>query len=145
MARLKVKLEGFDELFEQIKAAGGTVEQATNSCLQESAQIMQAELKAQMQSAGVESDLISAMPPPEITAEGNRYTAKVGYKMGTYDPDNLSDGFKVLFLNYGTPHRTMHGKVAPRGFVAKAKKKANPQIKKSQQATLKKILGDLSK
>lgn len=140
-----LQLKGFDDLLEQIQKAGGEVDRAAGSCLRQSAQIMEKELKAQMQAAGVESDLINAMPPPEITADGNNYRAEVGYKKGNYDPRNLSDGYKVVFLNYGTPRRTMHGNVAARGFIQAAKKKARPQIKKSQRETLEQILGRLKK
>lgn len=137
---IKLQLNGFDDLFEQIKAAGGTVDQATNSCLRQSAQIMQNELKSQMQKSGVDSGLINRMPSPEIEVDGNRYTARVGYKKGAYNPGNLSDGYKVVFLNYGTPNRSKHGKIAEKGFIQRAKKKARPQMKKAQQAALEKIL-----
>lgn len=140
-----LQLKGFEELLEQIQKAGGSIDQAADSCVRQSAQIMQSEMKAQMQAAGVDSDLINSMPPPQITVKDNRYSAAVGYEKGDYDPHNLSDGYKVVFLNYGTPRRTMHGKVAARGFIQKAKKKASPQIKKAQQATLEKILGRVSK
>ena len=140
-----LQLKGFDDLLEQIQKAGGSIDQAADSCLRQSAQIMQAELKAQMQAADVDSDLINSMPQPQITVDGNNYSAAVGYKKGNFDPNNLSDGYKVVFLNYGTPNRTMHGKVAARGFIDKAKKNARPQIKKAQQATLEKILGRVKK
>lgn len=140
-----LKLEGFDDLLEQIQKAGGSIDRAADSCLRQSAQIMQTELKAQMQAAGVDSDLINSMPPPQITAQDNRYSAAVGYIKGEFDPNNPSDGYKVVFLNYGTPRRTKHGKVAARGFIQAAKKKARPQIKKAQKATLEKILGRVSK
>lgn len=141
---IKLQLNGFDDLFEQIKAAGGTVEQATDSCLRQSAQIMQSELKSQMQKSGVDSGLVSRMPSPEVEVDGNIYTARVGYKKGAYNPDDPSDGYKVVFLNYGTPNRTKHGKIPEKGFIQRAKKKARPQIKKAQQATLDKILGRLT-
>ena len=89
----------------------------------------------------MESDLINRMPPPQITVKGNRYSAAVGYKKGSYDPNDPSDGYKVVFLNYGTPRRTLHGKVAARGFIQATKKKARPRIKKAQRETLEKILG----
>lgn len=135
-----LQLKGFEELYEAIKQAGGSVDAAAESCLRQSAQIMQRELKAQMQAAGVDGHLISAMPPPQIIIKGNRYRAEVGYKKGAYDPRNLSDGYKVVFLNYGTPRRTLHGKVAARGFIQAAKKKARPQIKKAQKEALEKIV-----
>lgn len=140
---IKLKLEGFDDLFEQIKKAGGTVEQAANSCLKESAQIMHSELKTQMQKSNVDGGLISRMPSPEVEVKGNRYTARVGYKKGNYDPNNPSDGYKVVFLNYGTPNRSKHGKITERGFIQRAKKKARPRIKKAQEETLNKIIGGL--
>ncbi len=138
-----LRLDGFDDLLKAIEKAGGSIDKSAHSCLVESAHIMQNELKAQMQAAGVDGNLISSMPPPTIEAKGNRYRAEVGYKKGNYDPSNPSDGYKVVFLNYGTPRRTMHGKVAARGFIQKAKKKARPKIKKAQQETLNEILRGL--
>lgn len=143
MAKAILQLKGFEDLLEQIQKAGGSIDQAADSCLRQSAQIMQAEMKAQMQAADVDSDLINSMPQPQITVKENRYSAAVGYQKGDYDPNNLTDGYKVVFLNYGTPRRTKHGKVAARGFIEKAKKKARPQIKRAQQETLEKILGRL--
>lgn len=140
---IKLKLSGFDDLFEQIKKAGGNVDKAAEQCLQESAQIMQNELKAQMQKSGVDSDLINRMPPPEIQKDGNAMIARVGYKKGAYNPNDLSDGFKVVFANYGTPKRSKHGKVEAKGFIDKAQRKAKKQIKKKQEETLKKIIGEL--
>lgn len=140
-----LQLKGFEDLLEQIQKAGGSIDQAAERCLRQSAQIMQAELKTQMGAAGVDANLINAMPPPQITVDGNRYSAAVGYKKGNFDPKNPSDGYKVVFLNYGTPRRTMHGKVAARGFIQAAKKKARPRIKKEQQQTFENILGGLKK
>lgn len=140
---IKLQLSGFDELFEQIKKAEGNVDKAAEQCLQESAQVMQSELKAQMQKSGVDGDLIDRMPTPELKQDGNTMIARVGYKKGAYNPDDLSDGFKVVFLNYGTPKRSKHGKIVAKGFIDKAQRKAKKQIKKKQEETLKKIIGEL--
>ena len=140
---IKLKLSGFDDLFEQIKKAGGNVDNAAERCLKESAQIMHNELTAQMQKSGVDSDLISRMPTPEIEKDGNSMIARVGYKKGAYNPDNLSDGYKVVFLNYGTPKRSKHGKIEAMGFIDKAQRKAKRQIKKKQEETLNEIIGEL--
>lgn len=140
---IKLQLSGFDELFEQIKKAEGNVDKAAEQCLEESAQVMQSELKLQMQKSGVDSDLINRMPTPEIKKDGNTLIARVGYKKGAYNPDDLSDGYKVVFLNYGTPKRSKHGKVEAKGFIDKAQRKAKKQIKKKQEETLKKIIGEL--
>ena len=145
MARIKVNLQGFEELYTQIQKAGGSIDSAAERCIRESAQVMQSELKATMQSTGFDSGIVGRMPAPEIKKEGNKYSAKVGYKMDGYNPSNLSDGFKALFYNFGTPNRTSHGKEAARGFIAKAKKKASPKIKQAQQDTLETILEGVSK
>ena len=60
-------------------------------------------------------------------------------KMGDYNPKELSDGYKVAFLNYGTP------RISPREFISAAKKKAKPQIKKAQEEVLNKVLARLKK
>lgn len=140
---IKLKLDSFDDLFKEIEKAGGTVDVAAKSCLQKSANIMHNELKKQMQQSNVDSDLINRMPPPEIEVNANRYTARVGYKKGDYNPADPSDGYKVVFANYGTPRRSKHGKQPAKGFIQRAKKKARPQIKKAQEETLNGILGGL--
>lgn len=140
---IKLQLSGFDDLLSQIEKAGGTIDDAAKQCLQTSAEIMHSELKSQMQTANVDGGLISRMPPPEIESEGNRHTARVGYKKGDYNPDDPSDGYKVVFANYGTPRRSKHGQQPEKRFIEKAKKKARPKIKKEQQKTLDKILGGL--
>lgn len=142
---IKLQLSGFDDLLAQIQEAGGTIDRAAESCLKQSAHIMQNELKSQMKMSGVDNDLIARMPPPEIIKNGNSIVARVGYKKGTYNPNDISDGYKVVFLNYGTPKRAKHGKVEARGFIDRAKKKARKQIKKAQKETLQKILERVSK
>lgn len=141
---IKLKLDGFDDILSQIEKAGGSIDTAAKECLNESAQIMHNELKKQMQASGVDNGLISRMPAPEVEKDGNRYTARVGYKKGAYDPRNPSDGYEVVFINFGTPKRSKHGKIKARGFIKKAKDKARPRIKKAQDETLKRILGGLN-
>ena len=140
---IRLKLDGFDDLLKEIEKAGGSINAATKKCMEKSASIMESELKNQMTSAGVENRLISAMPPSEIETSGNRVTARVGYKKGAFDPKNPSDGYLVVFLNYGTPNRSKHGQVKARGFIQKAKKKAKKQIEAEQEKTLKEILKGL--
>ena len=142
---IKLKLSGFDDLLEQIEKAGGTIDRAAESCLKQSAQIMQTELKNQMKESGVDNDLIARMPAPQIEKNGNAMIARVGYKKGAYNPEDLSDGFKAIFLNYGTPRRSKHGKVEAKGFIDRAQKKARPKIKKAQKQTLEKILERVNK
>lgn len=140
---IKLQTKGFESLLEAIQEAQGDLERVTKACLRKSADIMQQELKTEMRASKVDDGLIAAMPTPEITQEGNEFTARVGYRKGAYNPNNISDGYKVVFLNYGTPRRTKHGKIAARGFIQRAKAAAQPKIRKEQRATLKRILSGL--
>lgn len=147
---IKLKLEGFDDLLKEIEKAEGSIDSATESAMRQSAQIMQRELKSEMKTSKVDSRLINSMPEPTIEKDYGLITARVGYKKGAFDPKNPSDGYLVVFMNYGTPHRKKHGKIDPndaqkRGFIDKAKKRARPKIKKAQQEVLEKILGRLRK
>lgn len=148
---IKIKIEGFEDLLTQIQQANGSINKACESAIRQSAQIMQTELKSQMRDANVPADLTSKMPSPRIEIEGNRYFAKVGYDKGTYDPNNLSDGYKVMMLNYGTPNRKKHGKIVEGsnmkaggtlklGFIGRAKSKAKPKMRKAQKEVFQKIL-----
>lgn len=140
---IRLKLDGFNDLIKEIEKAGGKTESATMACMEKSAAIMQDELKTQMRTAEAPNDLIDAMPDPIIENDYGKITARVGYKKGTYDPTNLSDGYKVVFLNYGTPRRKKHGKERARGFIQKAKSKAKRKINAEQEKTLKDILKGL--
>lgn len=142
---ITLKLTGFEEMLTAIEKAGGSIDKAANQCMQKSAKLMDEELKAQMRSANVKSDLINRMQSPEVEKNGTRYTARVGFVKGEYNPTKPSDAYKAIFLNYGTPRRTKHGQVKARHFIEKAKKKAKSKIKKSQQQTLEEILGGLKK
>ena len=139
---ITLKLDGFEELLKDIEAAGGNINKAVDSAMKQSAQIVQAELKKQMKGASpkaVDSRLISRMPPPSIEWDGNECRAKVGYKKGNYNPKKLDDGYKAIFINYGTP------RIAPREFIKKAKRKSQKPVKNTQEEAFNKILGRLQK
>lgn len=139
MAYIKLNLQGFDELIKKIEEAGGTMKSAVDTCMQKSATVQQKELKAAMQRKKVSNALINRMPQPEIEWVGNACTARVGYHKGAYNPEDLSDGYEAVFINYGTP------RIDPRNFIKVAKNKARPQIKKLQEKTLNEILEGLKK
>lgn len=142
---IKFKIEGFEKILKDIEKANGSMVSACESALRQSAKTMQTELTSSMREANVPNHLIDAMPNFEIERYGNTVVARVGYKKGTYDPKNLSDGYKVVFLNYGTPHRSVHGKMVAKGFIDTAKRKARPKIKKQQQQVFDKILERLKR
>lgn len=144
---IKLQLNGFDDLLKKIQKSEGNVEKAAEKCIRKSADIMQETLSNEMQKSNVDKGLINNMPPPEIQKEHGLITARVGYKKGAYDPKNLTDGYKVVFVNYGTPYRSKHGKImgktVRRGFIQRAKSKAKKPIQQQQEATLKEILKGL--
>lgn len=140
---IKLKLEGFEEMLREIEKASGSVDKSVKTCLERSAKIMETELKSEMEHSEVKKGLIDRMPESVIENNHGLQTARVGYEKGAYDPKNISDAYKVIFLNYGTPHRQKHGKVKARGFIQRAKRKAKSKIYKVQQQTLEDILKGL--
>ena len=132
MAVLEIK--GFAVFAERLEAAGKEIKPAGTGCMQESARVQEEELKKKMNASGVDSGLVNRMPPSTVEWEGNRCQASIGYKKGAYNPDDISDGYKAVFLNYGTP------RITPRNFITPAKKSARPKIKKAQDAALQRIL-----
>lgn len=137
---IKFTFKGFEEMLENIGAAGGDINKAVNSAMKQSAQIVKKEMKAQMSKAdfkahkGIDKGLIKRMPEPSIEWDGNRCTARVGYKKGAYNPEDISDGYKAVFLNYGTP------KISPANFIQTTKKKAAAPVKKAQKQAFEKIM-----
>ena len=136
---IALNLEGFDELLKKIENAGGSIKDAVDSCMKKSGHILQKEMKSQMQKKKVSAAIINRMPTPESKWDGNVCIARVGYKKGSYNPTNISDGYKAVFINYGTP------RIKPRKFIKPAQTKAKSQIKKEQEETLNKIMENLSK
>lgn len=140
---IKLTFTGFSEMIERINVSGGDINAVVNKTMKKSANVQHEELKMQMHEAkfkshsGVEDSLINRMPPPSVEWEGNRCTAEVGYKKGSFDKNNPSDAYKAIFLNYGTP------RIAPTNFINKSKKKAKPQIKKAQEEAFNDILREL--
>ena len=72
---IKIKLEGFDELIEEIEKASGEADRAAKSALSASAQIMDSELRAQLNEA-TESGLAQRMPHFQVKQNGGSYRAE---------------------------------------------------------------------
>lgn len=139
-----LNLEGFDDLIKQIEAAGGESSRIAKAAAESGAQAYKEALTAECNRAGVPGDVTQEIKK-KVTSNAERSTARVGWEMGAYNPENPSAGYKAVFLNYGTPKRTTksganRGQIVEKGFISKAKKKAKKQIKKSQQKALETIL-----
>lgn len=141
MAKSGIKLEfkGFDDMIEKIRKAELDVKPIVNDCMQNAAKIQKKELEQAMKDADIDEGLIERMPKPKVEWQGDRCRVIVGYPVGTYNPNNLSDAFKVIFHNYGTP------KYKGKFFIATAKKTAAPQIRKETKKALTKIIKEIEK
>lgn len=142
MARAVLSLKGVEGILEEIQKANGKVNEAAEKALKVGAAELEKQIKAEASAANVPSNVTNEVST-EIISTGNQYKCKVGWKLDQYDPQNLSQGYKALFLNYGTPHRTEHGQIVPRGFISRAKSKSKKNIKTAQQTALDEILKEL--
>lgn len=160
---IKLNLKGFEEMLEQIEAAGGKAETAARATVTECAKVVETELHAACDAAGVPASVSSEIGV-DITSNGNRISAKVGWKKGSFDPNNLSAGYKAVFLNYGTPRRSVktsgkharidgdwktlgrnRGAITERGFIQAARDASRPKVRKIQKQKLDEILRGLKK
>lgn len=140
---IKLNLNGFEDLIKKLEQTGKSIDEASEICIKISAGIMNDELKRSMKKAKVSSDLIERMPHYEIKKVGNRFTAKAGYRKGPYDPKNISDGYKAVFINYGTKEREKRGHIDETEFIKEAKINAKRKIKKKQEKMMKDIVKKL--
>ena len=160
---ITLKLDGFDQLYKALEKAGKNADAEAVKCAQKCADIFDAELRNQIiKTASVKSEYTDAngrtvkndrettqialahrMPKPRIKNSFGFVRAEVGFEKGNYDPSNLSDGYKAVFLNYGTPKRKSHGQLEPRNFRKKAERAAKPKMKKVIEDTRTELLKEL--
>lgn len=132
---------GFDEIMSQFIELGGSVEEITKKCVLQAQQVMAEELKKEIKNSGIES-LADRVPDPTIYNGKNYFSARVGFKVGEYNPNNISDGYKAIFLNYGTYKGE---KIEGKYFVKRAKKNARQKIKKIEEETIEKVIKEIKK
>ena len=130
-------LSGFDTILKKIEDAGGSIDKSVDACMNKAGEILYKEQKSAMKVKKVADSLINRMEKPVLTKDFNFSKIVVGYEKGVYNPQKLTDGYKAIFINYGTP------KISPRKFVELAKKKAKPQVNKAAQETFNEILKGL--
>ena len=163
---ITLKLDGFDQLYKALEKAGKNADAEAVKCAQKCADIFDAELRNQIiKTANVKSEytyndgdnavtvkndrestqmnLAHRMPKPRIKNSFGFVRAEVGFEKGNYDPSNISDGYKAIFLNYGTPKRKAHGQLEPRNFRKKAERVAKPKMQKVVEDTKTELLKEL--
>lgn len=153
----------FNDLLEKIKKANGDIESATWKACRAGAREMHDVLEAEASKSGLPTDVTDALIyQADRDSSGNRYACVVGWRLGSYDPEDLSAGYKAVFVNYGTPRRTVEtegvrvqidgewktldtnrGFIDGTGFIGRAKKKARKKVKQAQEEALNEILSNL--
>lgn len=138
----------FDSLLNKIKKAGGDIEKATWDAARKGGRVYYQTLVEECKKSGVPDHLIDKIRFNCLRdSSGSRFAVVVGWYMDNYDPADPSDGYKVVFLNYGTPRRESskgnRGYIDGRGFIGRSKKKSRKLIKQAQEEFLKSVLGDL--
>ncbi len=138
-----LEIKGFEKLLEKVQQAEGDIESVTTKVANEGVDIMYSDLKNAANAAGVPSSVSNEITKEKASWNGNVCSAGVGWKLGSFNPDKPSQGYKAIFLNYGTPRRSKHGQVQGRFFITSAKKSSKKKVKKAQENALKEITGDL--
>ena len=144
MGKTSLKLDGFKEILEKLVESGKIADKEADNINKKGGEIIRDELVSAMNKADVSSDLIRRLPANQYSHVGDVYTARAGYIPTDYDPDNLSDFFKALFINVGTPNRR-GSQIQPRYFIGDAKKAAKPRLKNIEEELLKDTTKDLKK
>jgi HK97 gp10 family phage protein len=129
---IKLNLKGLDELLERIKKAGGSIEQAAEKALVESAEPFFDDLKAGIAEHRLTGETERSLRKNKVEWEGGKASVKIGF-------DINNGGLPALFVEYGTPTQ----KAQP--FIRPAIVKNKPKAKRIQQTVLNNILKDLEK
>jgi hypothetical protein len=146
---ISIKLDGFEEMLERIEKASGKADKAARQVVKKSAEIVEAELKAECTRQNIPDNIINAITT-EIENSATTASAQVGWKLGNYDPRKPAIGYLAVFLNYGSEKRTTkrgsnRGRLVGKKFIATAKKKASKKVKALQQQMLDDIMKELEK
>lgn len=162
-----LSFEGFDELIDRIKKANGDAPKAAMQAVKEGAATYRGILYDKCKAAGVPDDLLNGIETKiDPDASGERIAATVGWQLPQYDPTNPADGYKVIFMNYGTARREVltnkplrvringqwktlnknhknRGAEIKRGFIGAAKKSAKKKIRQAEENALNRIIKDI--
>lgn len=133
---IKIDIKGFDEMIDRLKNAGVDAKPVVDGYVKDAAKIQLEHLRHEMSATGVAADLVGRAEA-SVEWEGDRCKASVGYKKGSYDPQNPSDGYKAVFINYGTP------RIKPHEYLEPAKKSARKAINREMKKAMQKILEEV--
>lgn len=159
---VKLNIYGFDEILKRMRDIGGNVDDAAKKTTHKIAPIARRYLVDECSKSKVPSQITSAIAI-RYQDGNNIHSCDIGWRKGSYDPDNLSTGYKALILNYGTvrrrthkglyrgwlsrPYKTRKKPADPKpnqkikaGFIQRAIRNSNSEIKKTMSTDLFKYL-----
>ena len=153
MAKIRLQLKGFDEMLEKLQKAGGDIDKAARVCMEKSVSVLEEYLIDEAAESGAETSEIFH----QVTVNGNRVTGETGWKLGNYDSNNPSEGYRAMFTEFGTGRHSARGRgkdretaaghnrgsTEPRPFMAQARKRAVKPVRTIQRETLQNIIKEL--
>lgn len=152
---VRLTLKGFDDMLRQLEKLGGNVEKTSKDVLLKSAKMFALELTKQTNSAPISVDTKKAImkdfiKPQIVSANDYFVVAETGFRMGDYNPKDLSGGFIAQFNNYGTVERytqnkDYRGSLDKLEFIQRAHKSADSKIRKMQKQELEKAMQEAFK
>ena len=157
-----LKLSGFEDLIKKINSSNVNSIKAAQQAAKAGAEAAKNQLISECKTSGVPNKLINSIRIKEKIS-GNTVSDQVGWDVPGYNPRNIADAYKVIFLNYGTPRRITRkskqraimpdgswvtlgndrGAITSRDFIKRAKSRSKSKIKNAQIDCFKKILKEL--
>ena len=154
-----LKLSGFEDLIKKINSSNVNSIKAAQQAAKAGAEAAKNQLISECKTSGVPNKLINSIRIKEKIS-GNTVSDQVGWDVPGYNPRNIADAYKVIFLNYGTPRRITRkskqraimpdgswvtlgndrGAITSRDFIKRAKSRSKSKIKNAQIDCFKKIL-----
>ena len=153
MARMRLQVKGFEDMLARVQKANGDIDKAARECMEKSARILESNLRREAEASGAEtSEIVRTVESSKL-----KIKAEVGWKLGEYDSNNPSQGYRAMFREFGTGKHSgrsagkdrqtaagyNRGSTEPRPFMATARKKSKKPIHAVQAETLHNIVKEL--
>lgn len=145
---IHIDLKGFEKQLAELNKKSEEIDKIASKAIKDSAKIVEAELKAEAVASAVPDSIINEMHT-KVSNKDDRYTADIGWELGSYSSKNPSVGYIAMFLNYGavrggsenrkTRRGQNRGKLQARQFIERAKKSAKPKIKRQMKKIIEEV------
>lgn len=150
---MRLQVKGFEDMLARVQKANGDIDKAARECMEKSARILESNLRREAEASGAETSEIVRT----VTSSKLKVNAEVGWKLGSYDSNNPSQGYKAMFVEFGTGKHSgrsagkdrqtkagaNRGSTEPHPFMHNARKKSKKPIHAVQAETLHNIVKEL--